>query len=158
MTLDTVLYPAHLLVGQFFALVKIAAGFIAFFTTWTEGDSALLPVGDSGIKVLQIANALSFIFTGAYSFVYTLMGATNAYLLEDEDQIGFLSDGVTGTILDVVATILGLIITITSKILDPKIVLSDNYEITSLYTMDIAFTYIPVALRAIKKVGEEAAN
>ena len=53
LTLDTVLYPAHLLVGQFFALIKIAIGFIAFFTTWTVGDSAILNLGDAGVKVLQ---------------------------------------------------------------------------------------------------------
>ena len=53
LTLDTVLYPAHLLVGQFFALIKIAIGFIAFFTTWTVGDSAILNLGDAGVKILQ---------------------------------------------------------------------------------------------------------
>ena len=83
------------------------------------------------------------------------MGALNAYVLSDDEQIEIISDGVWGTIMSVAFTILGLVITITSKVLDPKVTLSDNYEITSLYTMDIAFTYIPVAMRALSDIGDD---
>ena len=92
-----------------------------------------------------------------YSFAYTLLASLNAYVLPKDSQLDvpILSDGPVGTILSLAATILGLVFTITSTILDPVVMLSDGSEITSLYTMDIAFTYIPVALKALAKNAKD---
>ena len=146
--LDAVMFPISNFTNQLWAIVQIMIGAVAFFTEWSEGDDAVYPIGYDNIQILKYVNAAAFIVNGLYSFTVTGFTNMNTYILSEPFSFLILQDPFSGIIAAVVKVIV-LSITITSVIVDPMIMLSNDYEITSLYTMDYVFTYTPTSMAGV---------
>ena len=117
-------------------------------TEWSEGRNALISLGDENIQILKYINGSAFIVKGVYNFCYTAFTNLNAYVLSEPIAFFILTDPYS-SIISALVNVIVASITITSIVMDPRIMLSKDYELTSLFTMDLSFTYIPNTIAGV---------
>ena len=117
------MFPLSTATNQIWAIIQVILGIVAFMTNWREGRNAWSSIGDDSIEIFKYVNASVFIISGVYTFASTFFSNLNAYVLTEPIAFFILQDPYS-SIISAFVSIIAASVTLTSVLLDPKIMLS----------------------------------